>query len=418
MKILDIRYVRLARQSEQAQVLAFLSSFWRHCLPVSVLALVLSLVSCASHEALAEPFSVKSDAGNALLATPLGEFDQPWSMVFLPDGQLLISEKPGQLWLLSTSDSGDSALSTASADTIMKTLVSGVPDVQAQGQGGLGDIIIHPDFSVNQLVYLSYVERDGGKSGAVVISAVLDTSNSTSPTLREHKVIWEQSPKVSGEGHYGHRLAFSESGHLFVTSGERQKFEPAQAMDQNLGKVVRLNDDGTVPEDNPFFDQGGVTAQIWSLGHRNPLGVAFDEFDQLWVHEMGPSGGDELNRVQAGGNYGYPIVSNGNHYNGSPIPDHSTRPDLQSPVISWSPVISPSSLIIVAGERFPDWRGNALIGGLSSRSLVRVVLAEAVQEVERFDMQRRIREVEQDDAGFLYVLEDRSRGRLLRLTRD
>ena len=185
-------------------------------------------------------------------------------------------------------------------------------------------------------------------------------------------VIWRQVPKVASRGHWGHRLAFGPDGKLWITSSERQQFTPAQDMKSNLGKIVRLNDDGSVPADNPFYAQGGVTAQIWSLGHRNLLGIAFAPDGRLYAHEMGPRGGDELNIIEKGANYGYPIVSNGDHYDGRDIPDHPTRPEFQAPLVTWNPVISPAGFIIYSGKMFPDWTGNGFIGGLSSESLVRV----------------------------------------------
>ncbi len=181
-------------------------------------------------------------------------------------------------------------------------------------------------------------------------------------------------------------------------------------MSGNLGKIVRLNDDGSVPADNPFANRGGVAAQVWSLGHRNVLGLAFDANGRLWEHEMGPAGGDELNLIQRGANYGYPIVSNGDHYDGRPIPDHSTRPEFAAPKVSWTPVISPAGFVIYNGSRFPQWRGNGFIGGLSSQSLVRIEFnGETAREAARYDMGKRIREVEQGPDGALWLLEDRRR---------
>jgi glucose/arabinose dehydrogenase len=192
-----------------------------------------------------------------------------------------------------------------------------------------------------------------------------------------------------------------------------------QDLQTTLGKIIRLNDDGSLPSDNPFADQGGVSAQIWSLGHRNPLGIVFDADGRLWVHEMGPKGGDELNLIEKGANYGYPIVSDGDHYSGRPIPDHHTRPEFRAPVISWDPVISPAGFIIYSGQRFPDWQGSGLMGGLSSRSLVRIAFdGDHAREAERFDMGTRIREVEQGPDGMIWLLEDDrygTQGRLLRL---
>src|SRR5690606_13658821 len=233
------------------------------------------------------------------------------------------------------------------------------------------------------------------------------------------RVIWRQEPKVSGQGHFGQRIAFDRDGKLWISSSERQKFDPAQDMKANLGKMIRLNDDGSVPSDNPFVDQGGVAAQVWSLGHRNILGVAFDGEGRLWAHEMGPKGGDELNLIERGANYGYPIVSNGDHYDGKPIPDHDTRPEFHAPAVSWNPVISPAGFVIYSGDRYPVWTGSGLIGGLSSKSLVRIAFdGTHAREAERYDMGRRIREVEQGPDGTVWLLEDGTRdgqGWLLRL---
>ena len=291
-----------------------------------------------------------------------------------------------------------------------------MPEVDFGGQGGLGDIALHPDFATNRLVYLSYVESGSGNTrGAAVARAELNLAGK--PALNNVAVIWRQEPKVSGRGHYGHRLLFADDGHLFVSSGDRQKFTPAQDMTANLGKILRLNDDGSAAADNPYADKGGVTAQIWSLGHRNPLGLAFDADGRLWNHEMGPRGGDELNLVVRGENYGYPIVSNGDHYNGEDIPDHHKRPEFAAPAEWWTPVISPSGFMIYQGDLFPEWRGDGLISGLSSQSLVRIEFAgDSASEAERFDMNVRMRAVVEGPDGAIWMLEDGHRGRLLRLT--
>jgi glucose/arabinose dehydrogenase len=342
--------------------------------------------------------------GRPFTATEVARFDEPWAMTFLPDGRLLVTEKGGALKLLA---SGGTA-----AD------ITGVPEVDHGGQGGLGDVVLHPDFADNGLVYLSYAEAgDGDTRGAAVARARLEFDESGGGALSGLEVIWRQVPKVTGRGHFGHRIAFGPDGHLWISSGERQKFDPAQDMQANLGKIIRLDDDGSVPADNPFAGQGGVAAQVWSLGHRNPLGLAFDAQGQLWEHEMGPAGGDEFNRIERGGDYGYPTVSNGDHYDGRPIPDHDTQPRFKAPEITWTPVISPAGLVIYDGARFPEWRGDALIGGLSSQALVRVDLdGERPREAERFDMDNRIREVEQGPDGDVWLLEDGEGGRLLRLS--
>lgn len=389
----------------------------RRALAGALVLLGASVASTACAAVDQSDFNVSSTAGNTLNVESLGEFNQPWAMSFLPTGELLITEKGGQLLMVGAAGDGEAVkMQDATSDQLQRFAVAGLPDIRASGQGGLGDVIPHPDYSSNDLVYLSFVEREGDLSGAAVLRAKLDLSEAGNPKLAEQQVIWRQVPKVTGQGHYGHRLAFSQDGHLFVSSGERQKFDPAQDMEMNLGKVVRLNDDGSVPDNNPWASQGGVAAEFWSIGHRNPLGMAFDTDGQLWVHEMGPRGGDELNRVSEGANFGYPLVSNGRHYSGLPIPDHDTRPDLQAPQISWSPVISPAGFVIYSGQRYKDWQGTGLIGGLSSESLVRVSLGNSASEIERFDMNQRIREVEEDADGVVYLLEDGAGGRLLRLS--
>ncbi len=348
-------------------------------------------------------------------AEPIAEFDEPWAMAFLPDGRLLVTEKPGRL-LIVTQDGEKSRP------------VRGVPDVDYGGQGGLGDVAIHPDFADNRMIYLSYAEAgDGGTRGAAVARAVL-TETERGGELSDVEVIWRQYPKVLGRGHYGHRLLFDDDGYLWISSGERQKFTPSQDMQANLGKILRLRDDGSAPDDNPFVDylsddpfvdDEGVYAQIWSLGHRNPLGIAIDLDGNLWDVEMGPGGGDELNRVVRGENYGYPIVSDGDHYDGREIPDHDTRPEFAAPAISWTPVISPGHMIVYDGALFPEWQGNLFIAGLSSQALIRIEIDGAnAREAERFDMGNRVRALAVGPDGALWVLEDgrnRRGGRLLKL---
>lgn len=346
---------------------------------------------------------------------PITSFDEPWAMAFLPDGRMLVTEQKGSLFIVT--QAGEKSRP-----------VSGVPDVAYGGQGGFADVAIHPDFAGNNLVYLSYAESGVGDTrGAAVARAVLRETNGRG-SLSDVEVIWRQYPKVLGYGHYGHRMLFDDEGYLWISSGDRQKFTPAQDMQSNIGKILRLHDDGSVPEDNPFVDyiddepladDGGVYGQIWSLGHRNPLGLAIDLDGRLWGIEMGPAGGDELNAVKRAANYGYPVVSNGDHYDGRGIPDHDTRPEFEQPAIWWTPVLSPGNLMVYRGDRFP-WRGNALVAGLSSRAIVRIELdGEKAREIERYDMGQRIRSVIEGPAGALWVLEDTSRdsgGRLLKLT--
>lgn len=349
------------------------------------------------------------------LIEEVASFDQPWSMAFLPDGNFLVTEKPGKMFLMNQA-----------GETLSE--ISGVPEVAYGGQGGLGDVAIHPDFNENKTVYVSFAEEgENDTRGAVVIKATLDLTEEGG-ALTNLEYIWRQVPKVTGRGHYAHRMAFSEDGYLFISSGDRQKFDPAQDMTSNMGKIIRLNDDGSIPTDNPFYNDGGVAAEVWSLGHRNPLGIDFDADGKLWNIEMGPRGGDELNLVLKGEDYGYPTVSNGIHYNGSNIPNHDTRPEFEEPKEWWGdgysiPVISPSSFVIYQGNLFGDWQGSGFISGLSSESLIRVQFdGDSAKEIERFDMGRRIRSVEEGPDGALWLLEDyprrqdTSKGRLLRLT--
>lgn len=337
--------------------------------------------------------------------TEHGRFNEPWAMSFLPDGSLLISEKGGKLQHFDPT-------------TGKHAEIAGVPEVVYGGQGGFGDVVPHPDFANNGLVYFSYAEKGEGKtSGAATARARLVLSADGSGRLEGSEVIWRQVPKVEGNGHYGHRLAFGPDGKLWISSSERQKFDPAQDMKSNLGKIIRLNDDGGIPADNPFVAQGSPADQVWSLGHRNALGIAFDAQGRLWEHEMGPKGGDELNLIERAGNYGYPVVSNGDHYDGRKIPDHDTRPEFNAPKVTWNPVISPAGFIIYSGNLFPQWKGSGFIGGLSSKSLVRVAFdGENAHEAERFDMGERIREVEQGPDGAIWLLEDGKNARLLKLT--
>ena len=348
--------------------------------------------------------------------TPVTTFDEPWALAFLPDGRMLVTEKKGRLYIVTR-------------DGRKSSPVSGLPDVDYGNQGGLGDVALHPDYANNGIIYLSYVERGiGDTRGAAVARGKLDLT-SGGGAFTDTEVIWRQYPKLFGYGHYGYRLLFDDDGYLWISSGDRQKFTPSQDMQSNVGKILRLRDDGSVPGDNPFVDhrrqdplvsRGGIYGEIWSIGHRNPLGISFDIDGQLWAIEMGPAGGDELNLIVRAGNYGYPIVSNGDHYDGREIPDHDTRPEFLEPALWWVPAISPASLTLYTGELFGDWHGNFLVPGLSSQSLVHIeVDGQKAREVERYAMGARIRSVEQGPDGALWVLED-GRGdgaaRLLRLT--
>lgn len=347
----------------------------------------------------------------------VASFDEPWAMTALPrihnqPLKLLITQKAGELLIVDTA-------------TGVKTSVNGVPKVAYGGQGGLGDIILAPDFATSNNIYISYVEAgtgsDSNKFGAKVIKATLTGLDTDAPRLQAIMPIWEQTPKLKGQGHYSHRLLFSPDGqYLYISSGERQEKTPAQDMSVNLGKIIRLHPDGSVPADNPFAQNGSdIATQFWTIGHRNVLGMAFDDKGRLWAHEMGPRGGDEFNLIEKGNNYGWPVVSNGRNYSGTDIPDHDTRPDFVAPKISWTPVISPSSISIYQTGKyndFPAWQGNALISGLSSKALIVVTLDDnnGAAERYRYDMGERIRSVLTVD-GQVWLLEDGDKGRLLQL---
>ena len=347
----------------------------------------------------------------------VASFNEPWAMTALPrihnqPLKLLITQKAGELLIVDTA-------------TGVKTSVNGVPKVAYGGQGGLGDIILAPDFATSNNIYISYVEAgtgsDSNKFGAKVIKATLTGLDTDAPRWQAITPIWEQTPKLKRQGHYSHRLLFSPDGqYLYISSGERQEKTPAQDMSVNLGKIIRLHPDGSVPADNPFAQNGSdIAAQFWTIGHRNILGMAFDDKGRLWAHEMGPRGGDEFNLIEKGNNYGWPVVSNGRNYSGTDIPDHDTRPDFVAPKISWTPVISPSSISIYQTGKyndFPAWQGNALISGLSSKALIVVKLADnnGAAERYRYDMGERIRSVLTVD-GQVWLLEDGDKGRLLQL---
>lgn len=328
-------------------------------------------------------------------AQEIARFDKPWGMAFLPDGRLLVTEKAGRLLLLSS-------------DGRRRSEIAGVPSVNPDGQGALGAIAVDPGFARNGLIYFTYSSA-GTPNGIELLRARLEGNR-----LRDPVVLFKANPLMTG-GHYAGRIAFDAQGHLFLSLGERQKFTPAQDPKATLGKVLRLNRDGKPAAGNPLVAQG-FDAATWSYGHRNPLGLDFDLEGRLWEVEMGPKGGDEINLVLPGRNYGWPLVSNGDHYDGRPIPDHPTRPDLEAPRVSWNPSISPSDMAIYKGKLFPNWRGKAIISALSGKMIVVVDLgADRSAEVARYTMGERIRAVAEAPDGALYVLEDGKDAKLLRL---
>lgn len=360
--------------------------------------------------AVAAPALAQDNAGGneantelPFTVTEVASFATPWALTFMPDGRMLVTEKPGGMFIVS--QEGE------------KQEVSGMPEVFFKGQTGMLDVALAPSFGDDQAIYLSYVEPGEGGGGLALARATLSETDGGAE-LTDFNVVWRQDP-MGGGGQPGGIIAFSPDGqYLFLTSGDRMLPETAQDPDQTLGKVLRLNLDGSAPEDNPMADQGGVEAQTWTTGHRNPYGLAFDAEGRLWEHEMGPAGGDELNLLEAGANYGWPDVSFGDNYDGTPIPKPETKPDFSLPALYWAPVIAPAGLVFYQGDMFPDWDGSALIGGLRAQSLVRVTFGEdgSAEEADRWAMDRRIRDVAVAPDGAVWLIEDADEGALLRLT--
>ena len=345
--------------------------------------------------------------------TTIGNFDEPFAMAFLPDGSLLVTEKAGHL-------------KRRFPDGVVKE-VTDVPAVAAGGQGGLLDVAVSPDFAQTGRIYLTYSEPSRTGSQLALAQATLSGHGAScfpprcpAPEELEYqlpdlKVIWRSGMNGPG-GQFGANILFSpDSKYLFLSSGERQRFTPAQDPKQALGKILRLTLDGKAAPGNPMYDEGGVEAMTWTTGHRNPYGMVFTPDGRLWEEEMGPRGGDELNLIVTGKNYGWPIVSNGENYSGQPIPDHPSRPDLEAPKLWWNPSISPGGMLYYSGAMFPQYRGSLLIAALSGEALIRVTLnGDSATAVDQWRMGARIRDVAQAPDGSIWLLEDE--GRLVRLT--
>lgn len=368
----------------------------------AVLAVGLILASPVRAESINAGARVANDK-RPFIAKTVAAFNTPWALAFLPDGRMLVTEKPGHIFLV-TQLGG-------------KVQVGNVPAVAASGQNGLLHIAIAPDFAKSSQVYFSYVEPGDGGGVLVLARATLSLSD-TGPKLVDGAVIWRQTPKGGG-GQPGGIIAFDPQGtHLFLTVGDRMIPTSAQDPDQARGKLLRLNLDGSTPHDNPLSTERGVRALTWTTGHRNPYGLAFAPDGRLWLHEMGPRGGDELNLIEPGLNYGWPLVSNGDEYSGAPIPRHATRPEFRAPAVYWTPVIAPAGLVFYKGAMFAQWQGSALIGGLRAQALVRIKFGPDGQpdEAERWNMGARIRDVGVAADGAVWLLEDSNPGRLMRLT--
>ncbi len=357
------------------------------------IALIIFFLSCtASAQRLQSEFEVQ------VLASGL-RF--PWGMTFLPDGNMLVTERVGQL-------------RTITPDGRVSEPIQGVPTVFVQQQGGLLDVALDPNFASNRLVYLSYAEPDGNKAGTAVARARLNDGR-----LEKLQVIFRQLPKTEGGVHFGSRLVFAPDGNLFITLGDRGDYaDQAQFTDNYFGKIIRIRPDGSVPSDNPFVQNKQGKPEIWSYGHRSVQGAAIHpQTGALWIHEHGPKGGDEINIPQPGKNYGWPKASYGSHYSGVPIKDEHAEQGFEEPIYYWTPSIAPSGMTFYTGSLFPGWRGSLFVGALAGRQLVRLSTDDKrILGEEKLLMQTtRFRDVVQGPDGALYLLTDDENGKLLKL---
>ena len=327
--------------------------------------------------------------------------EHPWGLAFLPDGRLLVTERPGRLRLVTR-------------DGVVSPPFDGVPPVLAGVQGGLLDVTLSPHFTQDQLVYLAFAEADAGGGSTAVARGRLGAQG-----LEHTQVVWRQQPKVRGDGHWGARLVWRPDGTLFVTLGDRSGYrELVQDMSTTIGKIVRINPDGSIPSDNPFVSRTGVRPEIWSLGHRNIQAAVLDSKGDLWTVEHGARGGDELNRPEPGKNYGWPVISCGVPYSGARIGIGTAAPGMEQPIYYWDPVIAPSGAVFYSGTAFPDWRGDLFVGSLQPGRLVRLRIRDGrVEHEERYRIgaAERIRDVREGPDGFLYLLTDHQRGRIARV---
>ncbi|WP_299700546.1 PQQ-dependent sugar dehydrogenase [uncultured Pontibacter sp.] len=333
--------------------------------------------------------------------------DKPWAVEPLPDGDLLVTEKPGRMRIVSASGQ-------------IGNPIAGVPEVDSRGQGGLLDVALGPDFGSDRMLYWSYSEpRRGGNATSVARGKLSDDRS----RLENVEVIFQALPTYNGTMHYGSRLAFGPDGMLYVTLGERSDKEirpQAQQMNSHMGKLIRIAPDGKVPNDNPFVNQENTLPEIWTAGHRNVQSAAFNSEGQLWIVEMGPQGGDELNLIKKGENYGWPVVTFGEEYSGAPVPNSvTTKEGFVDPVYYWDPVIAPSGAQFYTGNAFPEWKGNLFVGGLRSQVLVRLKIEDNRVTGEEHllgDRKQRIRDVRQGPDGALYLVTDQQKGELWKIT--
>jgi glucose/arabinose dehydrogenase len=328
--------------------------------------------------------------------------ENPWGFVILPDGRLLVTERPGRMRFVSTEGK-------------LSEPLTGLPEVLARGQGGLLDVTLSPKFAQDKLVYWSFAEAGDGGAGTAVARGRLGGSS-----IEEVKIIWRQTPKVDSPNHFGSRIVFRPDGTLFITMGDRFNQRPlVQDLSTTIGKLVRINADGTIPRDNPFVNKAGAKPEIWSYGHRSVQAAALHpQTGELWTVEHGARGGDELNNPQAGRNYGWPVITYGIDYSGEKIGEGTQKAGMEQPVYYWDPVIAPSGALFYTGGAFPDWQGDLFVGSLQPGGLVRLELqnGKVVKETRYLgELRERIRDVQQAADGSLYVITDSPKGRVLRL---
>lgn len=396
----------------------------------------LVLAACGGSATTTNEAAAAAKADPPFVANPVATFDSPWAMDFLPGSNIaIVTEKPGHIWLVDLTSG-------------RKQEISGAPRVVVSSQGGLLDVKLSPTFAADGQVYLTYSEPSKNGGSELALARARLVRDPSGARLENPTVLWHDPAGGEG-GQFGAIMVFApDRKSLFLSSGERQRFTPAQDPSQPLGKILHLTLDGRPATGNPMAGQAGASmvtvtdpardtqaaahapgqkvswpgpnltpAETWSTGHRNPYGLAFDAAGRLWETEMGPRGGDELNLILPGRNYGWPLVSNGQNYDGNPIPPHSSRPDLESPKLYWVPSISPTSLLIYSGNLFPQWKGHGFIGALSAKALLRITFqGNSAQKADQWDLGKRIRWVGQGPDGAIYLLEDEAGARLLRLT--
>lgn len=366
--------------------------------PVAIVLLLAASVTAFAAEAI-----YSSEKHRFKVSSVVQGLEHPWSMAFLPDGRMLVTERPGRLRLV------------AADGRLDPKVIQGLPAIAEEGQGGLLDVVLHPDYARNGWIYLSYVAKGQGGYGTEVLRGKLDGY-----TLRQIEVLFRLQPKSNTGHHFGSRLAFDRQGFLYITLGDRGDKDRAQKLDDHAGSVIRLHDDGKVPQDNPFVGVAGAKAEKFTLGHRSVQGLALNpRSGELWAHEHGPQGGDEINIIRRGLNYGWPVITYGRNYViGTKIGEGTAKSGMEQPVLHWTPSIAPSGMAFYSGKRFGHWQGNLLVGALRDQMLVRLELeGDRVTHQERLLIGKfgRIRDVRSGPDGMIYLLTDDSEGQLLRL---